>query len=365
MRNTNIIITFIAGSVLSISSAEAALLKTEINDWDINIGGYVKVDLIVDNNQDQGDLAFTGGLNTGDIKEERSVRIHARESRLNFTAKNDGIKAVIETDFYGNGGNQVVSNSHSLRLRLAYVESDHWMVGQNWSTFMDWIAYPKFVDFSSSPGVSFIRQSQIRYTNNNWSFSLENPELKTYMGHSNDILPDMVIKYRKQGDLFSYYAAGLIRAADITNNSGVEDTVVAAAAHLGLAVNLGAKDTISISTILGSPGRYNQEKWYSANAYIDSNGDAQAVSSSSVAVAFKHQLDDGSFNASIAQLKIDREDGLFVDTFEKSIEFHINRFWKMDNGIEYSVELQHNRKVEFNGDDANNTRLQLGVKYAF
>lgn len=49
----------------------------------------------------------------------------------------------------------------------------------------------------------------------------------------------------------------------------------------------------------------------------------------------------------------------------KIIEFHVNRFWKLDDNIEYSAELQHNRKKEFNGEHANNTRFQLGIKYAF
>ena len=131
---------------------------------EVKFSGYAKLDAIYDVDQPQGDLSFANQLATGDAanSQNASFRMHARESRLNITASHEGSKVVIEGDFFGAGGNELVSNSRTFRLRKFYGDHGNWRMGQDWSTFMDFMAFPKSLDFGTNPGVSFIRQALIR-----------------------------------------------------------------------------------------------------------------------------------------------------------------------------------------------------------
>ena len=109
--------------------------------------------------------------------------MHARQTRIGFATSTDTeygkLKTVIETDFYGAGGNTTYSNSWGLRMRKAYGQLGNLLVGQNWSTFIDLNTYAEVLDFGGPAGSLFNRQAQIRWTQpfNGGSvmFALENP----------------------------------------------------------------------------------------------------------------------------------------------------------------------------------------------
>jgi hypothetical protein len=83
----------------------------------------------------------------------------------------------VESDFFGGGGTETVSNSHHLRLRHAYGKVGNFLAGQTWSTFMgaNWLL-PTTIDFDGSAGMANIRQAQFRWTiEEGLDFAIENP----------------------------------------------------------------------------------------------------------------------------------------------------------------------------------------------
>ena len=85
----------------------------------------------------------------------------------------NSVLAVVEVDFWGGNGR--------LRLRKAYVQTNHWQIGQNWNNFGDEELWPNIMEWEGPPSGVWLRTPHIKYTNHfknkTWvyEFSLEAP----------------------------------------------------------------------------------------------------------------------------------------------------------------------------------------------
>jgi len=152
------------------------------------IGGYAKLDFIYDLNSFQGDSIGIGNFaSTGSAGANRqgNFKLHARQSRFyirTWTPTDWGeLTTHLEGDFFGAGGNEVVSNSDAFRKRHAYGTLGPVLAGQTWGSHMDLAALPETIDFAGPTGTRFLRQAQLRYTHNFgggtvMTLALENPE---------------------------------------------------------------------------------------------------------------------------------------------------------------------------------------------
>jgi hypothetical protein len=201
------------------SAAAQAQLSAKVGDTTVSVGGYVKLDVIYSIDQDTGDTQDPSALVIGSETGDKSFRLHARQSRLWLkTAKPTTIGDVrthIEGDFFGAGGNETFSNSRTFRVRHAYGTVGGLLVGQSWTNFMQFTAYPDTVDFNGPMGSSFIRQAQVRYTGNTaggseWSVALENPEASGF-ADMKDRFPDVTARVKWESGSFGLEASGVAR----------------------------------------------------------------------------------------------------------------------------------------------------------
>ncbi len=154
----------------------------------MSIYGYAKLDVLYTDTGGGGKYNYVPKAvpldSERDTVADNAFTMHARESRIGFTSSTDTdwgkLNTKIEGDFYGTEGNEGTSNSHGLRLRLAYGELGNLRVGQDWSTFVDASAYPEVIDFGYPVGRLFVLQPLIRWTQpfegGSFQFALENPE---------------------------------------------------------------------------------------------------------------------------------------------------------------------------------------------
>jgi hypothetical protein len=155
----------------------------------MQIGGYAKLDLIYDINDNTGESLSTvrraAADGSGNARLQQNFRLHARQSRFwirTWTPTDWGeLETHIQGDFFGAGGNQLVSNSDTFRARQLYGRLGPVLAGQTWTTFMILEALPDVLDFSGPAGVPFLRQPQIRYTHSFGGgtvavFAVENPQ---------------------------------------------------------------------------------------------------------------------------------------------------------------------------------------------
>ncbi len=139
--------------------------------------------------------------------------------------KQNSLKTHLQIDFLlSPGGNEVVSNSFNPRIRHAYIRTNHWLVGQTWSNFMNTSALPESASFLTlGDGIIFIRQPQIRYTNGAWTISVENPDttvnLNTGKQESDtSYLPDLVVRYLHNANWGNISLSTVLRDLNYTYN---------------------------------------------------------------------------------------------------------------------------------------------------
>ncbi len=244
--------TLIASSLLVGASAANAGYDIKLSDEDkISFGGYLKVDA----RYVSGDVAYRPfwiGTGTKLAEDQSNFGLFANETRFNMKYTHGEVMGLIEMDFWGGGGNEIISNSAHPRLRHAFIKYKDVLAGQTWSTFMNTSAIPESADFAgATTGLVFIRQGQVRYTMGNFQVSVENPE--TWGGETgNDSVPDVVGRYNLKGDWGSVSFSALGRQL----RTPLGNTETAVAASIAGRIKTFGKDDFRFQLHQGQLGRY-------------------------------------------------------------------------------------------------------------
>ena len=359
------------GALSSYANAGIELVNVQDSDnkTSVILGGYAKVDVRHVN----GDIAYqdywVANFPGGEATETSHTGFNVRESRVNFKVTHNDVYGFIEWDFYGGGGNEVVSNSSNERLRHFYIGYKNWMVGQNWSTFMPLAALPEALDFGGPHvGEVFIRQTQIRYTSGNWQFAIENPETNgdgdvgtpaSAVGGTgsqidkDESIPDFVARYNLKGDWGQMSFGTLFRKVD---QGGIDET--AFAANISGRIKTGDRNDFRFQVSVGEPGRYVAA---GMTPDIVENPDEEVVVEQTTAftVAYRHFWKD-SWRSTIYYGAAET-DTLNRDRNHFAVNLMTNVTGKLDAGVElgrYSIEDE-------NIDDINSKYLQFSLKYDF
>ncbi len=285
----------------------------------IAVGGYAKLDLLFDLGPFAGDSLVPQDIpfanSTADLR-KGTFRAHARQSRLWFkswTPTDWGELAThIEGDFFGTGGNEIVSNSTSFRLRHAYGRLGPVLAGQWWTNFQDVDSEMNTLDFYGQEGTIFIRQAQIRYSHvfrggsTTLDVALENPETtgqpQSVVGRAGpglgpsgiavDRMPDFTGQLRYTHSKGHVALRGLLRYAAVDSGGGGNSAVPSTLAVADNAVGWGAgisgvfsitdKDTVGGQFNYGDGiGRYLQgvgiRGGFACSAGCDSNASGLAA----------------------------------------------------------------------------------------
>ncbi|TPH16451.1 DcaP family trimeric outer membrane transporter [Litorilituus lipolyticus] len=242
----------LASSLCVAAGTANAGYEIKLSDEDkISFGGYIKVDArYVD-----GDVAYRDfwiGTGTPLEKSASQFRLFANETRFNTKYVHGDVTGFIEMDFWGGGGNEIISNSVHPRLRHAFIKYKDVLAGQTWSTFMNTSAIPESADFAGATvGLVFIRQGQVRYNMGNFQVSLENPE--SWGGDTaNDSMPDVVARYNLKGDWGSVSFSALGRQLNTT--LGNSETAIGAS--IAGRIKTFGKDDFRFQLHKGELGRY-------------------------------------------------------------------------------------------------------------
>lgn len=201
----------LATGLLAMAGNASASYEIKLSDNDsITFGGYIKLDTrYVDGNINS--ITNDYWVGAGSIGDISRTSFRATETRFNTKYVHGDLTGFIELDFHGGGGNEIVSNSSSPRLRHAFIKYKNILVGQTWSTFVNTSALAEAADFGGAlNAAAFIRQGQVRYTQGNFQVAIENPE-SDKGDPSQDKIPDVIAKYIFKGDWGNVSVAGLAR----------------------------------------------------------------------------------------------------------------------------------------------------------
>lgn len=358
-------------------AATATLLATTsmAQAVEVKFGGYVKADAIYDLDQDLGNSLAASAIDATSTASDENFKMHALQSRFNITATEGDVKVFVEGDFFGGGGNELVSNSGHFRLRHAYGQMGNFLAGQTWSTFMDanWVLYPSTVDFGGPAGATFVRQSQFRWTiADGLDFAIENPENRVRASRVGtvdtaaavrDTLPDVILRYAQDGDI-SWQVAGLFQQFE------VDDTAAAGESETNFGLTAGVNfNTGSGSFSIKANSNSNRYTYYGFNnpAAVVVGSSIEPIDHTAVVAAYNHDW-GGSSNAktTIAFGSVDFDEDFLTATDDQTIEtFHVNYRWSPASNVNLGVEVSNASRELVSGAEADNTRLQFGAQYTF
>jgi hypothetical protein len=263
-------------------------------------------------------------------------------------------------------------------LRQAFIQSNHWLVGQAWSTFQDTVALPEAADFiGPTDGTVFVRQPQVRYTTGGFSISAENPQttvtvyrnnVLTSISSDDNAFPDFVGRYVWKGDWGSVTLAGLVRELkyQTTGTNAIDASTWTAAGSLSGKITTWGKDDIRFMVVGGNLGRYVGLN-FSNDAALTPDGDLESIDGWAGYLAYRHYWTD-KMRSSIfyAAETYDNDVSLTGPNVNKASEsWTVNFFYspipKLDIGAEYRWAQ---REIE-SGADGTLDRFQLTSKYSF
>lgn len=378
-------------NVVTAGSTLPGSFKIPGTNTEVSVSGYVKADLIYDEDTDVGD-SFTGSSipldGTAGADSGGHVRLHAKQSRFRIKSNTDAgngrsVATTIEGDFLGQGGNESFSNSTTFRLRHANISYDTGhgtlMVGQGWTNFMDFVAYPSTVDFFGPAGKSFKRQGQVRWTTpGGFSISLENPETdglgaagrlgESRGGIGSDEAPDIIAAWRggPGGGGGSYEFAALWRQLGI---DGVVDDVAFDDDTTGWGINLAGGWDLSSSvhgaasvTFGDGIGSYIING-FANDVYVAADGSVDSVESMSASANLKFDTSSTS-SILLAYGFFENDDPTQSNGIDTLQTIHLGYQWKPVPDLNFGIEII-NGDLETVDGEGDATRLQFGVQKSF
>jgi len=376
-----------SAAILTAVTAHSVTIGT-FNNTTVKIGGYVKLDAMF---SDFSDGTVRGGsfgrdfyvpsvTPVGGTSENTVFDMHARQTRVHLATDSKvgehKLKSYIEIDFMvlePPNADERISNSYSPRMRHAFIEFDKWLFGQTWSTFQNVASLPETVDFigNTDAGI-FVRQPQVRYTWENWQFSLENPETTVTGGATGRIVaddnewPDFVGRYNYKNKDLSLVGAVLLRQLTYNNGTTIDDSTVSWGVSFTGKYMIN-KDDIRFGINVGSGmGRYIGLN-VANGAVVDANNKLEAIDSTGLFASYRHLWNQKwRSNFTYSRIDIDNNTSLSSGgTTKSTYSARANLFYSAAKNLTFGGEFAHaNREVE-SGADGNLDRLQFMAMLKF
>jgi len=356
-------------SNLSLANIELANIDTGSKKTKVELGGYAKVDV----RHVSGDIAYQdywiGNFPVGEAVDTSHTGFNVKESRLNLKIQHGDVIGFVEVDFYGGGGNEVVSNSSNERLRHFYIQYNNWLAGQTWSTFMPLAALPETLDFGGPHvGEVFIRQTQLRYSHGGWQFAIENPEtngdgdngtpssavgVSGIQADKDESIPDFVARYNYKKEWGELSVGALLRKVD---QGGIDDTALAG--NFSGKIKTFGKDDFRFQLSVGEPGRY-ASAGLTNDIVINERDEVEVEKTTAFTVAYKHFW-TGTWRSTAFY------GAAKTDTTEKDrAHWGVNLITNITDDLNAGVEIGQYKINDENINSINSNYLQLSAKYSF
>jgi len=356
------------------------------------LGGYVKLDAVFSNphigagtnvDLELNPAAIPVGPGADDHKRNQ-VDFGARESRLFAKTSTPtpfgDFNTHVEADFYGADANEIVSNSHGLRLRHAYGTLGNFLAGQTWTNFMNAAALPDTLDFGGPVGQIFDRQAQVRWTQSfgasslgtggQWSVGLENPETNVQipgaatLAAMRDRVPDITGQALFNTSIGKISVHGVVRQLRVDSAAAVDQKWGGAVSVAGVLPTVGKDDFRFTASAGNAIGRYLDG--FFPDAVLGADGHIRLPKQWGWFAAYRHYwFDKLRSNLVLSTASESNPAGAPANTNKSTASAHINLIWSpvanTDLGVEY---IFADRKTQ-DGLKGNLNRLQASAKYAF
>lgn len=376
--------TLSLGTATLLMASTANAIDFKVNETDVDIYGYAKLDMIYDVDANLNNAIIRGNIRMDDEDgADGHTTMSANQSRIGFTTLTliDGevLKTNIEGDFYGGGG--FTGGGGEFRLRHAYGVWNGILAGQTWSNFGNILSLFPTVDFNGPLGQGGGRQAQVRYTTGGFSFSVEDPEEGGGIVNSESTtkhrIPDLTVRYQDQAGPVNYAVAGLARfleydaeGSTVSNPNMSDDSATAWGVMLEANTQLTDGITLRGSVTHGDGiGGYLYLSPAQA-AYVDGQGNLETIEATGGGVSISVNAGPGAVNFGYGMVVADLDDafdegGVAGTADEKYASAFLNYIWSPVDHVTYGLEAGHHTAEQVDGQDGDAVRLQAMVMYDF
>ncbi|MFG6137856.1 DcaP family trimeric outer membrane transporter [Halomonas sp. B23F22_10] len=344
---------------------------------DVAFGGYVKFDALYDFDYDLGEVTDPLAAASEGNATDGKTTFTAQESRLNFRTQtrfgDEMLKTYVEGHF-------VPDNSWN--LRHAYGEYNGFLAGQTWSNAMLFLGAPRTLKLGDPIGYAAGRPEQVRYTHqaggNTFAVALENPEYSISDAgpggtvDENTELPDLTLRYRYKRN---FGISGVVRQFSTDSAvSGQDESTTGYGVIAQGALPMGSttlKGNMMVGSGLGGyldfvpPGAAKNR---APDAYLDANGDLEAVDLQSVGVSLEHRWND-AWSSSIGTSRVEQDlpdDAPGFQSLADTVQYsHVNLIWDVNSRMTVGMEYQLIDLERINGEEVDASRLQASAQFHF
>lgn len=362
------------------------------SETSVKIGGYLKADMMYDigTNHKSDYAAFSSIPLDNSVTENREgeTRLHARQTRFNLETRTPTelgeLKTMMEMDFFNTAvasgaGNERTTNGSTVQLRQAYGQLGNLLIGQTWSNFMDFDAYPTTLDYVGSAGQTFIRQAQVRYAMpitdaTTLNLAIENAEADAVLATSTsdvslDRVPDVTarLQYKQPwGHLALRGVAREITETSLTTN--VDDSTMGWGLGFSGKIMTGEKDNLKFQGIYGDGvGRYLFDLSGMAGGASYANGELETKEAYGGFMGYQHYWSPKiSSNLLAGYTHVDNNVLASSSTQNEEIASgHVNLIWEPIPQVRAGVEYMHGYRQVDNGTEGELDRVQGSIFYMF
>ncbi len=388
-------------ALLSVCMLSTAALAFEFDakGTTVNLGGFIKLSGVYDLDGNVNDSipnglgdevnAYGVPLDGTAYAEENRFSLSARESRLYVKTKTPTDAGAITTHIEGdfncddNYSSDTWSSSRQFRLRHAYGTwksgNNSILVGQTWTTFMDFAAAVPTMDFAGDPGQPFIRQPQVRLThdfskghyislaaeNSDRGFTKGGTLFQNIEENHTETMPDFILKYFWGVKNFHLSPKVLARRFELDGQS-----TLAWAASLTSHLGFGNGHRFLVGLTYGDGiGRY-AGLGLNGGAGLSDEGDAETVEYMSINTGVVFALMDNihwTLGCGYSENSDDAyEEGVLSGGANKNaFAWHTMVAWKIKPTIEVAMGYTEMEQEVMDGREGDMQKVQSYVKFSF
>lgn len=323
------------------------------------------------------------GFNLSDIPVDQELNnnetfyMTANVTRLGLDVKNKTIVGntliKIETDFNG--------TDNKFRIRHAYGQTKHFIIGQTWTNFSDIETLPLTVDVDGPPTAVTLRTVLIKYYLDfkpGWRFraSIESPSVVIYIPDTVSVeavtqnYPAAATNIKKDWEAVQIKAAGIINPISVRNLSGERGSLLGMGALLSINANISAFSSLKFQGIYGNgiASFLNLADNSAFDVVLNPNDGAyQLTTCYGGYLAYNLSLFKQFLDMDIVYglVKLNMEDYFPDDSFNAGQYIAINGFFSTPEGFRLGVEYTYGFKKTKDGSNGDANRFAFTFYYDF
>ena len=355
----------------------AAVRKLGSTDTEYLIGGYLQLDAIAARKRQDGDEQDTVIVSATPFAAAGSEsRLGIRQSQINWLSRTPTgageFWTRIEVNFFDDDG-----EARPVVNQLYARWGEGLILGKTYSTFMDENALPTTLDYNGPSGVTFARQWLLRASvpvGENFRLEAAAEESQadlTASGAPGEVSshaerPDLAARLRAEGEWGSMQLSALSRSVTVratAAGASVERRIAGEGLSFSGAVGVLEDDALLWQIVSGKGiGRYYNDPLTALG--VEGAG-LDVLRMTGATLYYEHQWSARWKSvAGASTLWIDDEGAARPqDALRRLNYYSANLIWRASPLLVFGGELIYGKAARVSGDAADNTRLQLSMRY--